>query len=467
MLRIFGYHVRRANCILGASEFALICSLYWAIALMRTDTIGLLLVPASFADLVLLPALSIWITMYALGLYAATVQADLAVLARRMLLPALVGVIVTALTYGRYEGGSEPWATVQVLLPAVVVYFAILLNRFVLRWAVPVSGLRPRILVLGTGVSAGQVNRLFGDLEERRRRLHGFVDSQPKQGASSLQVPQDRIVSTFDSLSAYAVRHGISEIVVALDERRGRLPVRELVDCRFHGIRVTDKATFYEREVRKVDLDNLYPSWLIFGDGFRHGRLTSIAKRAIDILISLAVLTVTFPLLLMIALAIFIDSPGPIFYRQTRVGYLGQPFQILKFRSMIRDAEAVGRPQWATEDDPRITRVGRFIRKTRIDEIPQVLNVLRGDMSFVGPRPERPEFVEELSREVTYFDDRHKVKPGITGWAQVNFRYAGSLEEAKEKLRYDLYYMKNHSIFLDLIIALKTVRVVLWPNTVH
>ena len=467
VLRIFGYHVRRANCVVGAFEFALICSLFWASAQARPDTAALLLLPVSFAELVVLPALCIWITMYALGLYALSVQGDFAALAQRMLLPALVGGVVTALIYGRFVSAGEYWPFAQSTLPAIAAYFAILLNRVLLRWAVPALSLRPHILVLGTGMAAERLHRLSAGQAARPRKLHGFFDCESTHGTQRRLVPHNQIVSPSAPLSAYAVQHGISEIVVALDERRGRLPIRDLVDCRFHGIRVTDSATFYEREVRKVDLDNLYPSWLIFGDGFRHGRLTNVTKRAVDIAVSMTALVLALPLLVPIALAIAIDSPGSIFYRQERVGYLGRRFQILKFRSMIKDAEAAGRPQWATGDDPRITRVGHFLRKSRIDEIPQIINVLRGDMSFVGPRPERPEFVEELSENIRYFNDRHKVKPGLTGWAQVNFRYAGSLEETKEKLRYDLYYMKNHSVFLDAIIVLKTARVVLWPSSVR
>jgi len=262
-------------------------------------------------------------------------------------------------------------------------------------------------------------------------------------------------------------RHGIDEIVVAVDERRGALPIHELLDCRLGGVQVLDLASFFERETGRIKLESLSPSWLVFEDGFRQGWIRDRAKRAFDVLVSLALLVAAAPIMLLAAVAVRLDSPGPVLYRQVRVGQHGRPFEVLKFRSMRADAEADGKPRWASRDDPRITRVGRILRKSRIDELPQLVNVLRGEMSFVGPRPERPEFVRELAQRIPYYNERHRVKPGITGWAQISHGYADSERDAREKLEYDLYYVKNHSLFFDLYILLRTIEVVLWGRGAH
>jgi sugar transferase (PEP-CTERM system associated) len=248
--------------------------------------------------------------------------------------------------------------------------------------------------------------------------------------------------------------------VVALEDRRG-LPVSQLLRCKIDGINVIDYQTFCERETCRLDLDELRPSWLIFGTGFTRGIVTDLLKRFFDIFVSSIFLLATLPFTLIAALSIKFESPGPILYRQERVGLHGGSFMVLKLRSMRQDAETGGAPQWATVGDPRVTKVGAFIRKARIDELPQLINVLRGDMSFVGPRPERPFFVDQLSEAIPFYRERHCVKPGITGWAQINYPYGASLEDSRQKLSYDLYYVKNHSLFLDFIIILSTVRVIL------
>jgi sugar transferase (PEP-CTERM system associated) len=228
------------------------------------------------------------------------------------------------------------------------------------------------------------------------------------------------------------------------------------------GVHVNDFSSFMERETGRVDLDTVNPSWLIFSDGFSSGRaVSSAAKRIFDVLASGVLLLASFPLILLFALLVKLDSKGPAFFRQTRVGLYGQPFDVIKLRSMRADAEAQG-AKWAETNDPRITRIGRFIRKVRIDELPQAWSVLKGEMSFVGPRPERPQFVEDLEDKLPYYAERHMVKPGITGWAQINYPYGASIEDSRHKLEYDLYYAKNYTPFLDLLILLQTLRVVLW-----
>ena len=254
-----------------------------------------------------------------------------------------------------------------------------------------------------------------------------------------------------------------SEIVIATEDRRG-LPVHQLVQCRLAGITVLDYLDFYERESGRVDISALTPSWFIFSSGFRTGAVVDAVKRAFDMLLCLLMLVAVLPLMAFTALAIALDSKGPILYRQERVGLHGRSFVLLKFRSMTTDAERDGAPIWAAKRDPRVTRIGWVIRKLRIDELPQLYNVLRGDMSFVGPRPERPYFVDRLAESIPYYLERHSVKPGITGWAQVHYPYGASLEDAKQKLSYDLFYLKNRGLFLDLIVLIRTVRVVLWPD---
>lgn len=237
---------------------------------------------------------------------------------------------------------------------------------------------------------------------------------------------------------------------------------KDLLRIKTTGVHVNDFSSFIERETGRVDLETVNPSWLIFNDGFSSGQVVSRAlKRLFDIVVSGLVLLLTAPVILLFALLVRLDSKGPAFYRQTRVGLYGQPFDVIKLRSMRTDAEVNG-VQWASENDPRVTRIGNFIRKTRIDELPQLWTVLKGEMSFVGPRPERPEFVADLEQHLPYYAERHMVKPGITGWAQINYPYGASIEDSRHKLEYDLYYAKNCSPFLDLLILLQTLRVVLW-----
>jgi sugar transferase (PEP-CTERM system associated) len=313
--------------------------------------------------------------------------------------------------------------------------------------------LKRRVLVLGNGIQAARI----AELVETGRNEH-FV------AVSFIDVPvRSETVDWSGSgpdLMELGYRHGATEIVVAADERRG-LPVRQLLHCKLAGIKVIDFLDFWERETRTVDLEALKPSWLFYSDGFRCGPVDEFLKRAFDVVVSSSLLLLTLPLLALTACLIKLETPGPVLYRQERVGSHGRVFTILKFRSMRIDAESAG-PRWAAEGDPRVTRVGAIIRKMRIDELAQILNVLRGDMSFVGPRPERPFFVAELAKTIPYYSERHWVRPGITGWAQINFPYGASTEDARRKLTYELYYIKNQSFFLDVVILLQTVRVIFW-----
>ena len=319
--------------------------------------------------------------------------------------------------------------------------------------------LQERILVVGTGETARKVVRQILDQREFAYRVVGFIDDDATRVGERIVNPG--IIGTPGDIAALIDRHQIDRIVVGLSDRRGKLPVEELLRAKMAGIRVEDATTTYERVTGKILIDDLRPSWLIFSDGFRVSRMTRWIKRSIDLTLALIFGILSLPLMLLTAVAIAIESGRPVLYCQERVGENGKTFTLCKFRSMRTDAEQ-GTPIWARDGDERVTRVGRFIRLTRLDELPQFWNVLRGDMSFVGPRPERPFFVAELAKAIPFYQQRHAVKPGLTGWAQVKYRYGSSLEDAMEKLRYDLYYIKHLSVFFDLTIVFDTVKVVLF-----
>jgi sugar transferase (PEP-CTERM system associated) len=278
-------------------------------------------------------------------------------------------------------------------------------------------------------------------------------------------IDSDHLIALKQSLQDYAVLARVDEYVIAMDDRRKQLPMDDLLDCKMSGVEVTDVLTFFERETGKIRLDLLNPGWMIFSDGFSQDFVREFSKRTFDIAASLFLLMLAWPVMVVTMLAICMERGGcrgPVFYRQVRIGQNGKPFKMLKFRSMAVDAEKPGQIQWAQADDKRVTRIGAFIRRLRIDELPQIFNVLKGEMSFVGPRPERPQFVTQLSENIPYYHERHRVKPGISGWAQLCYPYGSSEKDAREKLQYDLYYVKNHSLFLDLTVMLHTAEVVLF-----
>ena len=320
--------------------------------------------------------------------------------------------------------------------------------------------LQERILVVGTGDTARKITRQILDQHDFAYAVVGFIDDDAARVGERIVNPA--IIGTPADIPRLIALHEIDRIIVGLSDRRGKLPIEELLRAKMAGVRVEDATTTYERVTGKILIDDLRPSWLIFSDGFRVSRATRWMKRTIDLTLSGVLAVVSFPLMALTALAVWLESGRPVLYCQERVGENGRTFTLCKFRSMRIDAEQGGKPIWATDGDNRITPVGRIIRTTRLDELPQLWNVLRGDMSFVGPRPERPYFVAELAKEIPFYQQRHAVKPGITGWAQVKYRYASSLEDAMEKLRYDLYYIKHLSVFFDLTIVFDTVKVVLF-----
>jgi len=316
-----------------------------------------------------------------------------------------------------------------------------------------------RVLVLGTGPEAQAVESSLAVADVPGLELAGFY---PLEKVAARSVASSRIISNYLSLEETVKHLGIDEIIVAVREQRGGvLPLRALLDCRLDGVQVTNLPRFFERVHQRVPIDSLKASWLIYGNGFRQSWLRAIVKRTFDIVVAATLLPVALPLMVVFACLIWLDGGGPIIYRQQRIGHRGQIFTLLKFRSMTKDAEKNGEASWATINDARATAIGRFMRHTRIDELPQLINVLKGEMSLVGPRPERPKFVAMLTEKIPFYAVRHSVKPGLTGWAQVRYTYGGTVEESVKKLEYDLYYVKNHSLLLDMLILLKTVRVVL------
>ena len=458
MVRLFKHYVPHAVLFLGLIDCALLFltgEVAWS---LRASQIGM--DPGPLGDrlgalfgftVVVLSA------MIAVGVYGSEALRSLRFAGARLLVAVSLAIIALAFLDFLLPGQTF-WRS--TLLYAMGLSIALLmLNRIVAGGLLGASAFRRRVLVLGAGPRAARL-RALGERAESGFVIVGYVDMNEGPPA----VPEAVQRSAIEDLSRFVAKLGASEVVLALEERRNALPLKDLLRIKTAGVHVNDFSSFMERETGRVDLDTLNPSWLIFSDGFSSGRiLSSVAKRLFDVAASGLLLLLTFPLIALCALLVKLDSRGPAFFRQTRVGLYGQPFTVLKLRSMRFDAEAGG-AKWAEEDDPRVTRVGRMIRTVRIDELPQVWTVLKGKMSFVGPRPEVPHFVEDLEDRLPYYAERHMVKPGITGWAQINYPYGASIEDARRKLEYDLYYAKNYTPFLDLLILLQTLRVVIWPE---
>ena len=329
-------------------------------------------------------------------------------------------------------------------------------------WRMP--GLKKRILILGTGPLAVDLCHVIVSQNRWLVDIVGFLDGKAERVGERLVNPG--IVGTYDQLAQVVEQYHVDTIVVCMEDRRSILPVHTLLDFKAIGLDILDGHHLFEEASGRLSIDSLRPSALVFSKGFRRRLASLVSKRILDVAASAVGLVVFSPLFVVVALVIRMDSPGPVFYRQVRVGLRGRPYMIWKFRSMRQDAEKAG-PRWAQANDPRISRVGWWLRKTRIDEFPQLVNVLRGDMSLVGPRPERPVFVQDLRMVIPYYDIRHTVRPGVTGWAQVKFRYGASQEDSHTKLQYDLYYVKNLSLLLDLRILVHTIRVMMLGLGAH
>jgi sugar transferase (PEP-CTERM system associated) len=451
MIRLFNHHLSLRTLLLALIEGTLLfLSVVFGLQLDEPGRV----IARPYLDGLLFAAVML-VAMLGLGLYPAgaepfrtTALRVLVAYAVSLLLIVLLFTVMPALLLGQ---------EVMVWISALA-----LLSILAVRWTVQgITDLglpKRRILVVGNGPEAESVVALLEDRQGRRNiEFAGYFRAQPDERVRLAESP-----SPLRGLSRLVRQQQVSEIVVATRERRGGvLPLRELLDARLSGVQVMDTETFFERESGILRLDNLRASWMIYGSGFRQSLLRDAVKRLFDVTVSCALLLLSLPLILGAMLAIYLESGKPIFYTQERVGRGGHSFRIIKLRSMRQDAEADGKARWATVNDSRITRVGLFLRKSRIDELPQLWSVLKGDMSFVGPRPERPVFVKQLIAEVPFYDIRHSIKPGVTGWAQVRHPYGSTIADSMKKLEFDLYYVKNHSLFLDLVILLETVQVVL------
>jgi len=368
---------------------------------------------------------------------------------RLLMVPGLLAFVMAGISYVRPDfllgGGSSA-------LGLLILTFALFGWRLGYGWLVQLPILVERVYVLGTGERAQRV------VQGLRQDPEIGVEVASWTGRLEGAVTRESVAA---HLMEVVKKQKVHRVIVAMPDRRGTIPMRELLELRMQGVKIEEAASWLEKISGKIEVENLYPSWLVFGEGFRRSTTFIVVRRLVSIMISLMGLMLAAPLFPLIMLAIRLDSEGPIFYSQTRIGKAGHVFKVVKFRTMRQDAEAANGPQWADNNDPRVTRVGKFLRSLRLDEIPQLWCVLKGDMAFVGPRPERPEFIERLSKEIPYYGVRHMVRPGLTGWAQVKYKYGSTIKDAREKLQYDLYYIKNASIGLDLLIMFLTVKIVL------
>ena len=452
--------IRTPLLLMAGGEAAILYSSLYFAAIVESDSIAAF--EAAYGPLAPRAAImttTVLVTLIAMGLYQFHQRFYFREAALRVFAGLVVGYLIVAIVFY-----AVPAVKVERYIANISFLFSLsllLAVRYFFLSTVDKNIFRRRTLIYGAGERAAS---LFALRRSADRRGFKIVGRTAAPGDTVVGDRSEVLVTNGRSITDYALERNAEEIVIAMDERRGNLPVRELLDARLKGIDVIDLLEFLERETGKIRIDLVNPGWLIFSPGFRTSRIRRVSERAVDLLVSSCLIFLAWPVMLLIALAIKCEDgwAAPVLYRQSRVGQGNRPFQVLKFRSMATDAEADGKAVWATKQDKRVTRVGGFLRRSRLDELPQVINVLRGEMSLVGPRPERPEFVEELQKKIPYYAERHAVKPGITGWAQLRYSYGASEEDAVEKLQYDLYYIKNQSLMLDLLIILQTVEVVLW-----
>lgn len=452
MIRLFNVYYPKRLLVLVAGEAVLVCASFILGAMLRLQDSMLVLEYENGLYKILGITLGALICLYYFDLYDPhRVPSRGETYFRVLAAMGFMAFVLAALSYffPDFMMGGDTFVVGLLILTFTLVGW-----RSAYAWLINRPFMRERIYVLGSG------DRACRFVESLRARTEIGIDVIGWSGGVEPDPHNPNDIGT--GVMEMAAKRQVSRVIVALGDRRGTMPVRELLEIRLRGVKVEDVTGVLEKITGKVEIDGLYPSWLIFSEGFRAGSVFIFARRIVSLAASSMLLLLILPFLPFIALAIKLDSRGPIFYQQTRVGRFGKPFKVVKFRSMRTDAEAETGPKWAGDEDPRITRAGRWLRNTRLDEVPQLWNVFRGDMGFVGPRPERPEFVEWLVREIPYYNFRHMIRPGITGWAQVCYQYGASIEEAKEKLKYDLYYTKNMSLGLDLVIILRSIKIVLF-----
>ncbi len=451
MIRLFNvyYPVRTLILLIGEALIVWTSFLLGAVYELREDSYLVLNYEGGYLKILAITVLvllcSHWLDLYD----TARLNTKGELYFRLLMVPGVLAFILAGVAYVRpnYLLGRN-----SAEIGLLILTFALIGWRLGFTWLVQLPILVERVYVLGTG--------------ERAQRVVQGLRQNPDLGVeiASWTGKMEGAI-TRDSVAAHLMdivhRQKVHRVIVAMPDRRGTIPMKELLDLRMKGVKIEEATTWLEKISGKIEVENLYPSWLVFGEGFRRSTPFIIVRRALSIVISLIGLVLALPLLPLIVLAIRLDSRGPVFYTQRRVGKGGRTFKVVKFRTMRQDAEAANGAQWAGDNDPRVTRVGKFLRSSRLDEIPQLWCVLKGDMAFVGPRPERPEFIEWLSNQIPYYSVRHMVRPGITGWAQVKYKYGSTVADAREKLQYDLYYIKNASIGLDLLIMFQTVKTVL------
>ncbi len=459
MIRLFKHYIPYPVIFLGLIDFVLLLMAAEAGWILRALQINMEV--GSVVDRpapIFSFAIALQLSLIAVGIYGSEALQSMRFATARILVAISLGVIFLSLLSFAMPGVTL-WRSNSLYAMVLAILFLMVI-RILLGTILDSDIFKRRLLILGAGPRAGRISVL----EKRQDSgfiVAGYVDMN--EGPSLIDTAIRR--QDIRNLPQHVIDLAVSEVVLALEERRNSLPVADLLTIKTTGVHVNDLSSFLERETGRVDLDSVNPSWFIFSDGFSSGRrLSTLFKRGFDIFLSFLLLLLTGPVILLFALLIKLESQGGSFFTQERVGLYGQKFKILKLRSMCADAEIGGQAIWASENDPRITRIGRFIRKVRIDELPQAWSVLKGEMSFVGPRPERPQFVDDLQTKMPFYAERHIVKPGITGWAQINYPYGASIEDSRHKLEYDLYYAKNYTPFLDLLIILQTIRVVLWPE---
>lgn len=450
MVRLFQVYYPVRAIVLIVGEALIICASFLVATLLifGQDSVLVLNYENGFYQIMALTTIAV-VCGYFFDLYATQRLGVKGELYARLLLA--LGVLSFLLAGLQYALPRYMPANGVLLLGFLILTFAILAWRWGFGWLVQQPYLKQRLYVLGSGDLSKE---LVHGIRSRPDLGMEIVDWAGATGNCSREELERNLQALQNS------RH-VDQVVVALEDRRGTMPVRELLNLRLSGVKIEDAGALLEKISGKIELDGLHPSTLIFTEGFRLNQGLLLARRAASIVVSLVILLFCLPLIPFIALAIKVSSPGPVLFPQERVGRNGLPFNLYKFRTMCQNAELETGPTWATEDDPRVTRVGRWLRRTRLDEIPQLYNVLKGDMGFVGPRPERPEFVQWLIEVIPYYQMRHIIRPGITGWAQVRYQYGSSLEETKQKLKYDLYYIKHMSLALDCLIVFETVKTIL------
>lgn len=461
-IRLNKHYIHLPYLFLGIAEACLLGCAAWASQFFIVDSLA---VTQNWSQILIFSLLLSCCTL-SMGVYLALVREGFGSMVLRTLvsffLLGSVGLFIIGLIFG------------EALIPQALIFWGVLIAtalvivaRFIFLKVVDTDQLKRRVVIYGAGSRA---KKLLDDLAPEMAVLGVTIVGCIPSESEAVRVDPELIIPEPSDWLSYVRSAQISEIVISPDERRrssgNAFPLSQFLDCKLAGIDSSDALSFCERELGKIDISLLQPSWMLFSDGFKYSKRRMIAKRVFDIALASAFFAVLWPFMLLTAIAVRLDSPGPILYHQVRVGFNGKTFRIYKFRSMRQDAEKNG-AVWAKKNDSRVTRVGAFIRNTRLDELPQLYNVLAGHMSFVGPRPERPEFVTDLAMQIPFYETRHKVKPGLMGWAQLKYPYGASVEDAKNKLQYDLYYTKNHSFLMDMLIMIQTVEIILLGKGVH